>query len=81
MITVTSLKPRHSADNELINICSLYLTADHQLMMTGHCSKCLRDVTILIPLTELMDNCPTTDFGEADQLALHALGVSLPDTP
>ena len=80
MITVTSLKPRCSRDNELVVIGHLFLTGDHQLMLQGHCSKCLRDITILIPLAELYDNCPgPADFGDEDITALHELGISLPN--
>ena len=78
LISVTALKPRHSADNAEVVIGELFLTTDHQLMLKGHCSQCLRDVTILIPLTELMDECPE-DLTADDIAELHAMHITLPD--
>jgi hypothetical protein len=79
---VVALKPRHSKDDELVVIVKLMLTIDHQLMVMCYCSKCLQDVTILIPLSKLWDECPPNgiDFGEEDQKELHSLGVCLPNS-
>lgn len=59
MITVTQLHPKHTADDGCVCVASIYLTADHSLMLTGLCAKCGQQVSVLISLTELYKNCPT----------------------
>jgi hypothetical protein len=80
MLRLTSLKPRCRADNELVVITALFLTDEHVLLIHGYCHKCLRDIYIPIPLTDLRDCCPgPMDYGPEDLAVLHALGCCLPE--
>jgi hypothetical protein len=82
MTTLTVLTPRHTRDNEEVVVTKLYITSDHALMICGHCSKCLMDVTIIIPLADLHDFAVAPlDYGVEDLAFLHSLGCSLPNTP
>ena len=75
MITVTALKPRCGRCNEIVVPSELFLTTTKDLLLNGYCSKCLKDVKILIPLSELYDNCPAPEDTEADNLRLHSMGI------
>lgn len=82
MISLTSLVPKHTKDNAELVITKLYVTSDHALLMQGHCSKCLVDVSILIPLADLRDWAPgPLDYGVEDLAFLHDLKVCLPEPP
>ena len=81
MITLTSLKPKCRKDNELVCITGLFLTEDHQLLVHGYCSKCLKDIYLPIPISELQSGCPCTDFGPEDMAFLRSLKVCLPEPP
>ena len=78
---LTSLKPKCRKDDELVCITALFLTDDHQLLIHGYCSKCLKDIYIPIPISDLQDGCPSTDFGEEDLQFLRSLKVCLPEPP
>ena len=80
-VQVAALKPRHNKCNELLVINDLYLTEAHELLVLGYCSKCLINVSLCVPLTELWDNCPapetTPESVITDEIFLHSLGVRL----
>jgi hypothetical protein len=79
---LTSLKPKCRKDDELVCITALFLTEDHQLLIHGYCSKCLKDIYIPIPISELQSGCPgPVDFGDEDLKFLRSLKVCLPETP
>ena len=82
MTTLTAMVPRHTKDNAEVVVTKMYVTSDHDLLLQGHCAKCLMDVSILIPLANLRDWAPgPMDYGIEDLRFLHSLAVCLPDTP
>jgi hypothetical protein len=82
MTTLTSLTPRHTKDNAELVITHLYITDDHSLLISGHCSKCLMDVSVLVPFADLHDWAPgPMDYGIEDLAFLRSLKVCLPEPP
>lgn len=80
MTSLTALTPRHTRDDAEVVITKLYITSDHSLLINGHCSKCLQDVSILIPLADLHDVAVAPlDYGVEDLTFLHDLHICLPE--
>jgi hypothetical protein len=78
LIPVTEIKFRHSKDNELIDITAIFLTGDKTVVVRGVCNKCLSNVDIICPISDLWEHCPdmeTPEQAEADRIILHSLGV------
>ena len=80
MITVHRMVPKHSRCRRSFHVQEFYLTTEKQLFLKGYCYRCKQDVTLLIPLQEMVDNCPSLQDGFTikDISDLHQMGVSLP---